>query len=146
MTVFSLVGVPKLVLTSLPSPSYKGISIKALHVRVGRSCSSSRHMGKQVKRKAAGLYVSKYKAEHTWLCSNWKKYSLAAESQVAIHMLCTCQFVSVWTTPAPWANTLKIPNSWKLNLPANRRYCHVGIEIPVTRISYYEKLLLKYLT
>lgn len=31
MTVFSLAGVPKMVLTSQPSPSYMGISVKALH-------------------------------------------------------------------------------------------------------------------
>lgn len=55
-----------MVLTSQASPSYMGISIKALHVRVERSNSSSRHMGKQIKRKAAGLYASKYKvAEQT---------------------------------------------------------------------------------
>lgn len=67
MTLFSLVGVPKMALTSQPSPSYTGISIKALHVRAERSNGSSRHTGKQRKRKAAGLYRSKYKvAEQTW--------------------------------------------------------------------------------
>lgn len=55
-----------MVLTSQPSPSYVGISIKALHVRVERSDSSSRHTGKQIKRKAAALYVSRKKvAEQT---------------------------------------------------------------------------------
>jgi len=45
-----------------PSPASLGISVKALQVRAERSNGGSRHEGKQIKRKAAGLDVSKYKA------------------------------------------------------------------------------------
>lgn len=83
MTVLSLAGVPKMVLTRQHSPSYVGISIKALRVRVARSNSSFGHTGKQMKG-CRVIWEQVQSSRTDELHSNLKEHSLPAVIHVVL--------------------------------------------------------------